>query len=159
MRNDERIKFEGTKVSKEELAKYVQPHFLGVLNFFDEKLKNETGLVTLEDKIDILSSLTEIIKLMGSEFVASVKHKILSTLNSGLTIHDISEDVLINAWESFITTIDVSALNAILGQVIACLLHLPGDRHVQTLDRNSKVVLFDYFHLTKFLQFTEFRPI
>ena len=30
-------------------------------------------------------------------------------------------------------------------------------RHVQTLDQNSKVVLFDYFHLTKFLQFTEFK--
>ena len=27
----------------------------------------------------------------------------------------------------------------------------------QTLDQNSKVVLFDYFHLTKFLQFTEFK--
>ena len=83
MRNDERIKYEGTHLSNPELAKYVQPHFLGVLNFFNEKLKNESGLVTLEDKIDILSSLTEIIKLMGSEFVASVKHKILSTLNSG----------------------------------------------------------------------------
>ena len=46
----------------------------------------------------------------------------------GLSIQDIREDVLINSWESFITTIDVSALNPILGQVIACLLHLPGDR-------------------------------
>ena len=47
---------------------------------------------------------------------------------TGLSIQDIREDVLINSWESFITTIDVSALNPILGQVIACLLHLPGDR-------------------------------
>ena len=54
--------------------------------------------------------------------------KILTAYCVGLTIQDISEDVLINTWESFITTIDVSALNAILGQVIACLLHLPGDR-------------------------------
>ena len=45
-----------------------------------------------------------------------------------MSIQDIREDVLINSWESFITTIDVSALNPILGQVIACLLHLPGDR-------------------------------
>ena len=128
IKNDERSKWEGSKISKPELAKYIQPQFLGVLNFFDTNLKNETGLVTLEEKVDILSSLTEIIKLMGSEFVASVKHKILSTLNSGLSIQDIREDVLINSWESFITTIDVSALNPILGQVIACLLHLPGDR-------------------------------
>ena len=83
IKNDERSKWEGTKISKPELAKYIQPQFLGVLNFFDTNLKNETGLVTLEEKVDILSSLTEIIKLMGSEFVASVKHKILSTLNSG----------------------------------------------------------------------------
>ena len=83
IKNDERSKWEGSKISKPELAKYIQPQFLGVLNFFDTNLKNETGLVTLEEKVDILSSLTEIIKLMGSEFVASVKHKILSTLNSG----------------------------------------------------------------------------
>ena len=83
IKNDERSKWEGSKISKPELAKYIQPQFLGVLNFFDTNLKNETGLVTLEEKVDILSSLTEIIKLMGSEFVASVKHMILSTLNSG----------------------------------------------------------------------------
>ena len=54
-----------------------------MLNDIDTNLKNETGKVALEDKVDILSSLTEIIKLMGSDFVASVKHKLLSTLNSG----------------------------------------------------------------------------
>ena len=32
-------------------------------------------------------------------------------------------------------------------------------RHAQTFDQNSKLVPFDYFHLTKFLQFTEFRLI
>ena len=90
IKNDERSKWEGSKISKPELAKYIQPQFLGVLNFFDTNLKNETGLVTLEEKVDILSSLTEIIKLMGSEFVASVKHKILSTLNSGKLGHLIS---------------------------------------------------------------------
>ena len=90
IKNDERSKWEGSKISKPELAKYIQPQFLGVLNFFDTNLKNETGLVTLEEKVDILSSLTEIIKLMGSEFVASVKHKILSTLNSGEWIYSVS---------------------------------------------------------------------
>ena len=89
IKNDERSKWEGSKISKPELAKYIQPQFLGVLNFFDTNLKNETGLVTLEEKVDILSSLTEIIKLMGSEFVASVKHKILSTLNSGEWIYTV----------------------------------------------------------------------
>ena len=82
----------------------------------------------LEDKIAILSSLTEVIKLMGKEYVASVKHKILSTLNTGLNIKDIPTEILINTWEAFIKTIDVQALNPILGQVIACLLQIPGDK-------------------------------
>ena len=138
-RIDERFKWEGSKISKQDLARYIQPHFLAVLNYFDHTLKNEK--TTLEDKVNILASLTEIIKLMGSEFVASVKHKILSTLNSGRRIKDIREDVLINTWESFITTIDVSALNPILGQVIACLLHLPGER--KTIEKLCLSLLVD----------------
>ena len=30
-------------------------------------------------------------------------------------------------------------------------------RHAQTFDQNSKLDMFNFFHLTKFLQFTEFR--
>ncbi len=96
-----------------------------MLNFFDQKLKDETSVVNLEDKVEILSSLTEIIKIMGSSYVASVKHKILSTLNTGLNIKGVPKKVLVSTWDAFITTIDVSALNPILGQVVACLLQLP----------------------------------
>ena len=97
----------------------------------------------LEDKVEILSSLTEIIKLMGSDYVASVKHKILSTLNTGLSIKNVPKEILVKAWEAFITTIDNSALNPILAQVVACFLKLEDRKLCQILmEKKSKKLQF-----------------
>merc|ERR1712001_759048 len=99
------------------MARYIKPKFLGVLNFFDQRLKCEDESVcSASAKADILASLADVIKLMGSEYVGSVKHKILSTLNTALGVQT---HVLHGTWEAFITTIDKTALNPILGQVVA----------------------------------------
>ena len=110
------------KISKQQLAGYIEPRFLGVLNFFDQRLKCPE--VSIGHKRDIMASLSDIIKMMGSAYIGSVKHKIFSTLSNGLGIPGIPEDLLANSWQSFISTINVNALIPIIGQVIASLLQL-----------------------------------
>ncbi len=127
-KHDDEFKIaKGDKISKADIARYILPRFWGILGYFDQRL-NKKG-VDVEKKIDMLASLQDIIKFMGSEHVASVKHKVLSTLCTALTNlksvenHDVSA-LLCSTWESFITTIDVAYLKPILGQIIASLLQL-----------------------------------
>ena len=91
----------------------------------------------MDHKKAILASLSDIIKMMGSSYIGSVKHKIFSTLSNGLTIAGL-EDLLINAWQAFISTISVNALIPIIGQVIACLLQL---YHHHTQSKPKKKIL------------------
>ena len=121
-KHDNDFKNSDKKLTREKLANYIRPRFLGVLNFFDQRLKDQN--VGNNHKEDIMKSLVEIIKLMGSEYVGNVKHKIFSTLNIGLTVPNIEQNLLVDTWQSFICTISVNALVPIIGQVIACLIQL-----------------------------------
>jgi hypothetical protein len=83
----------GGQMTKVDMANYIRPRFLGVLGYFDQRLKNEA--VSIDSKTTILASLCDVIKFMGAEHVSSVKHKILSTLNTGLGV---SSSLLCTNW-------------------------------------------------------------
>ena len=126
------------KISKQQLAGYIEPRFLGVLNFFDQRLKCIE--VSIGHKRDIMASLSDIIKMMGSAYIGSVKHKIFSTLSNGLGIPGIPENLLANCWQSFISTININALIPIIGQVIASLLQLY-HKAVETTSQSKNKIL------------------
>ena len=89
--------------------------FPGVLNYFARSLRgDEVG----SRQMDILKSLSDIIKLMGSENISLVKCTILSTLKTGLEVSGVSLKALVQIWDSFVRTIDVNSLRPILGMSI-----------------------------------------
>lgn len=86
--------------------------FPGVLNYFARSLRgDEVG----SRQMDILKSLSDIIRLMGSENISLVKCTILSTLKTGLEVSGVSLKALVQIWDSFVRTIDVNSLRPILG--------------------------------------------
>ncbi len=99
---------------------YVQPKFLGVLGYFDQRLVNPH--VPHQAKIDIMRSLCGIVQFMGSKSISSVKHKLLATFRTAtyLKVPEIHSH-LVQLWEVFLKTIDVSSLGTILTHVVAYL--------------------------------------
>ena len=138
-RNDAEFKCDKENINVADLVRYLKPRFHGLLDFFDRQLKNEW--LASKSKVEMLESLCDIVKMMGSDNVSCVKHKILATLNTSINVPDVPFKVLINNWDAFITTMEVKSLNPILGQVIANLLQL---YNLPKSDKNSVMKLFRY---------------
>ncbi len=106
------------KPTKPLLVQYLLPKFLGVVGYFDQRLRNPH--VPDYVKIEILKSLKDIIVYMGGTSIGTVKHKLLSTFKTALTLKIPNIHVyVLKLWEAFVKTIDRSALGSILSQVIA----------------------------------------
>ena len=142
-KHDDEFKCEvNGKLSKEDMAKYIEPRFHGVLDYFHRTLKEKfTGI---DVKSNLLASLSDIIRLMGPEKIASVKHKLMTTLNNVLRANCVPLQFLIKAWEAFISTVDIKALSPILGQVIANLLQL---YYMTDTDKKPIMKMFRYMIL------------
>ena len=138
-RNDAEFKCDKENINVADLVRYLKPRFHGLLDFFDRQLKKEW--LAAKSKVEMLESLCDIVKMMGSDNVSCVKHKILATLNTSINVPDVPFKVLINNWDAFITTMEVKSLCPILGQVMANLLQL---YNLPKSDKSSVMKLFRY---------------
>jgi hypothetical protein len=95
--------------------------FLGALGFIDGRLGST--LVSVDAKVEILEALLVAIDFLGADNIASVKHKLLSTLSSASTFVS-DHNVLAKIWETFVKTMNTSSIAPIVCQVVANLIRL-----------------------------------
>lgn len=106
-----------------QVADYLQPRFLGVLVYFDSKLISKS--VDESVKTRILKSLPDIIKLMGTKYITPLRHKVLATLRTTLTLTETSYLVLTCAnWDAFVHCCEVESLGPLLSTIFVSMLPL-----------------------------------
>ncbi|XP_013417435.1 serine/threonine-protein kinase ATR-like isoform X2 [Lingula anatina] len=107
----------------EQMAEFLQPHFLAVIASFDYHLSNAN--VPLDEKKMALDSLSSIIRLMGTKHITAVRMKVLNTLRLTTRFKDRGfAEVSYKAWNVYVRSIDLSALGPMLSQIIVSLLPL-----------------------------------
>lgn len=118
--------FEGMDISlvtNEQLSALLQPDLLGILVYFDKHLKD--GTVPIEDKRQTFKSLIQLMRLMGSQHITSVRMHIMTTLRIGLQFQDLQfTELCCEAWNCFVRLLDASVLGQMLSQIVANLLPL-----------------------------------
>ncbi|XP_069694965.1 serine/threonine-protein kinase ATR isoform X2 [Periplaneta americana] len=141
----------------EEIADYLKPRFLGILIFFDSKLV--TRKVSDSVKKKALSSLPEIIRLMGKKHITPVRFKVLATLRTALKLNYSNfPDLNVAAWDAFVHSVDVAYLGPLLSTIFVSLLPFLHDFTDEIgsifsflILRNSET-LQDYFKELYFVQ-------
>nr|CAD7426912.1 unnamed protein product [Timema monikensis] len=108
-------------VPSDNLAELLQPQFLGILVYFDDKLRSGNVSDTIKRKA--LLSLPEVIKLMGPKYVTPVRFKLLATLRTALRYsHNNFPELSCAAWDSFVHSVEISTLGPLLGTIFISLL-------------------------------------
>lgn len=105
--------------STTQMADYIASRFLGVICRFEEILisDNEKFL-----KREVLLSLGEIMRLMGSARITQYRFKLLAVLRTALTINqDGFKDICANIWKIFILTADLISLGPLLSTIFVSL--------------------------------------
>lgn len=102
------------------LADYITPRFLGIICYFEQMLimdQNEKYL-----KREVLLSLGEIMRFMGTENIKQFRFKLLAVLRAALTINPSElKDICIGVWKIFISTMDVMSLGPLLSTIFVSL--------------------------------------
>ena len=112
-----------TKSQAVNLPQYILPRFLGILGYFDYRLSN--NFVAMDCKLRMLRSLNDILRFMGATSISTVKHKIVSTLNTAWNLKHRDVPFLVcDIWETFVKTIEVAAIGPMLEQIAANLLKM-----------------------------------
>ncbi|XP_077973819.1 serine/threonine-protein kinase ATR-like isoform X2 [Styela clava] len=106
------------------LSELLQPHFLGILTFFNCQLRSSSVAGT--EKKRIIESLTCLLKLMDVREVTSVRVKIINTLclAQQLFKHLNWYTICCEAWNTFVRCIEPSCLGSLLSQITVTLLPL-----------------------------------
>lgn len=109
----------GVKAKKSnDIKNYISERFLGVLTSFESLLIRENTEQFL--KSEIILSLGEIIRFIGSESIALFKFKIITMLT---TISMMKDETLqehsLEAWNIFLHNIDIESLGPSLGRIVA----------------------------------------
>jgi len=151
--------FEGIHISlitNEELASLLQPNLLGILVYFDKRLKDAT--VPIEDKRQAFKSLIQLMRLMGPQHITTVRMHIMTTLRIGLQFKDRQfTELCCEAWNCFVRLLDVNVLGPMLSQIVANLLPLLKTEPAKVseifkfLIVDNKEVLKQYLHELYFL--------
>ncbi|CAB4067803.1 ATR [Lepeophtheirus salmonis] len=136
-----------------ELLLHMKPKILGVLGFIDNKISNPN--ISKERKNKILESLNELMAYMGPDFIGSVKHKILTILQSV----DSYCDSLVQCWKTFVTkALDSLALGTIICEVLANLVPLLSQNREEVIKifediiiKRGKREFREHFHKLYFL--------
>lgn len=106
--------------SVQQIPDYLQPKFLGVLQYFDLKLISQDS-----SKAKVLCSLSKIFKFMGRKRITPLRFKIIAMLTTALNLN-YGEFPQLNCevWDSFIKTCDIDALGPQLATIFISLLPL-----------------------------------
>jgi hypothetical protein len=116
------------------VKRFLSRNLMASLSYLLTKLCN--GGTTKKTKLEILKSLDELIRLLGPEHLAPVKHSLLACLKTSVNLCKSSSyfhSASTNLWVSFVRNIGLKSLAVIFPQVIVGLIfHLPLEREVIT---------------------------
>ncbi|XP_055380067.1 serine/threonine-protein kinase ATR [Condylostylus longicornis] len=103
-----------------DITNFLAEGFLGVLNYFEMYLM---GCDFQKDlKPEILLSLGEIMRFLGTKYVTQFHFKILAMLSTTLTLKDpYLRKICIEIWKIFINNVDVATLGPSLSRIVASL--------------------------------------
>lgn len=106
-----------TDLTTKILAEYITPRFLGVMCYFEQILilDNEKFL-----KREVLLSLGEIMRFMGSEHITQFRFKLLAVLRAALNLKEL-RDICAKVWKTFILTVDLISLGPLLSTIFVSL--------------------------------------
>lgn len=109
--------------SLDSLGDYLRPRFLGILVHLDGVLLSKS--VSDRVKIEALSSLSDILQLIGSANIAAVRLKVLATLRTALQLtEDPFPRLNATAWETFVRILGPEELGPLVSQIAVSVLPL-----------------------------------
>jgi hypothetical protein len=122
------------KIEPEVVKRFLSRNLMASLSYLLTKLCNAG--TAKKTKLEILKSLDELIRLLGPEHLAPVKHSLLACLKTSVNLCKSSSYFVlasVNLWVSFVRNIGLKSLAVIFPQVIVGLIfHLPLEREVIT---------------------------
>lgn len=113
----------GLHKANDSLGDYLRPRFLGILVHLDSILLSK--IVSDKIKIEALSSLSDLLHLMGAENIIAVRLKVLATLRTALQLTDDPFPQLnASAWDTFVRILGVQELGPLVSQIAVSVLPL-----------------------------------
>ncbi|KRT79873.1 hypothetical protein AMK59_8162 [Oryctes borbonicus] len=107
---------DGEVMNIKRIPDYLQPRFLGVLQYFDTKLFA---------KKQVLLSLAEIFKFMGPKRIVPFRFKIIAMLRTALNLNYSNfPELNCNVWDAFVRNCDIESLGGQLAMIFVSLLPL-----------------------------------
>jgi hypothetical protein len=117
------VKIRGQVKSVESIGDYLRPRFLGILVHFDSVLLSK--IISDKIKIEALSSLSDLLHVMGAENIIAVRLKVLATLRTALQLTDEPFPQLnASAWDAFVRILGVQELGPLVSQIAVSVLPL-----------------------------------
>lgn len=112
-------------LSIKQIPDYLQPRFLGVLQYFDIKLLSDDS-----KKVKVLLSLSKIFKFMGAKRITPLRFKIIAMLRTALSLnHGNFSSLNCEVWDSFVKCCEIEALGPQLATIFISLLPLLNKHH------------------------------
>lgn len=109
-----------TDFSMDYIATYISKHFLGVLTTFGQVLSCND--IERKQQREILLSLGDIIRFMGSRHITPFRFKILAMLCSALTTEqEEQKNICAQIWKIFIFTVDIQLMGPLLSIIFVSL--------------------------------------
>lgn len=119
--NSSRIR--GQTKTFDNLGDYLRPRFLGILVHLDSVLLSKIHSDKI--KIEALSSLSDLLHLMGAENIIAVRLKVLATLRTALQLTENPFPRLnAAAWDVFVRILGVQELGPLVSQIAVSVLPL-----------------------------------
>lgn len=107
----------------DSLGDYLRPRFLGILVHLDSVLLSK--VISDKIKIEALSSLSDLLHLMGAENIIAVRLKVLATLRTALQLtEDPFPQLNASAWDAFVRILGVQELGPLVSQIAVSVLPL-----------------------------------
>ncbi|KAJ3030097.1 UNVERIFIED_CONTAM: serine/threonine-protein kinase M1 [Siphonaria sp. JEL0065] len=101
------------------LSDFLFGHFLGILSYVNHSLTDQTGRVSLAEKVKIVNGLIELMKLVKR--LSSLIPQIMTTLQTALDIESI-RNVALDGWEVFVDILGPQGVAPILNQIVGILM-------------------------------------
>ena len=107
----------------ENVGDYLRSRFLGILVHLDSVLLSK--IIANQIKIEALSSLSDLLHLMGAENIIAVRLKVLATLRTALQLtEDPFPQLNASAWDTFVRILGVQELGPLVSQIAVSVLPL-----------------------------------
>lgn len=111
---------DGSECSLSGIVEYISSKFLGVLTFFENNVIAQDNEKSV--KRDVLLSLGEIIRLLGSKHITQFRFKIVSLLRTAVAVKEIDlHGICAQVWDIFLRTVDVPCLGSLLSTIVVSM--------------------------------------